>query len=203
MKIRSITLSDIRQFTRPVTVGGFAAGLNVLAAPNEAGKSTLFEAIQALFFIPHRSCRFGHLRPEAGGNPEIRAELDLPDGSCTIVKRWGRGAMAEVIRQGHVIARADAAEAFVTGLTAPAEEGGPAGLLWVRQGVIALDDGSRKEVEGALLARRDLMSSVTGEFETVTGGRRMDRALARAEADLERLVTLRGPQAGGPYDRAK
>ena len=32
------------------------------------------------------------------------------------------------------------------------------------------------------------MSSVTGEFETVTGGRRMDRALARAEADLERLV---------------
>ena len=203
MKIRSITLSDIRQFTRPVTVGGFAAGLNVLAAPNEAGKSTLFEAIQALFFIPHRSSRIGHLRPEAGGNPEIRAELDLPDGPCTIVKRWGRGAMAEVIRQGHVIARADAAEAFVTGLTAPAEEGGPAGLLWVRQGVIALDDGSRKEVEGALLARRDLMSSVTGEFETVTGGRRMDRALARAEADLERLVTLRGPKAGGPYDRAK
>ncbi len=96
MKIRSITLSDIRQFTRPVTVGGFAAGLNVLAAPNEAGKSTLFEAIQALFFIPHRSSRIGHLRPEAGGNPEIRAELDLPDGPCTIVKRWGRGAMAEV-----------------------------------------------------------------------------------------------------------
>ena len=66
MKIRSITLSDIRQFTRPVTVGGFAAGLNVLAAPNEAGKSTLFDAIHALFFIPHRSSRIGHLRPEAG-----------------------------------------------------------------------------------------------------------------------------------------
>jgi DNA repair exonuclease SbcCD ATPase subunit len=203
MKIRSITLSDIRQFTRPVTVGGFAAGLNVLAAPNEAGKSTLFDAIHALFFIPHRSSRIAHLRPEAGGTPEIRVELDLPDGPCTIVKRWGRGAMAEVIREGHVIARADAAEAFVAGLTAPAEEGGPAGLLWVRQGVIALDDGSRKEAEGALLARRDLMSSVTGEFENVTGGRRMDRALARAEADLERLVTLRGPKAGGPYDRAK
>lgn len=203
MKIRSITLSDIRQFTRPVTVGGFAAGLNVLAAPNEAGKSTLFDAIHALFFIPHRSTKIAALRPEAGGNPEIRMELDLPDGPCSVVKRWGRGAMAEVTRQGQVIHRADAAEVFITGLTTPAEDGGPAGLLWVRQGVVALDQGSRKEVEAAQIARRDLMTSVTGEFETVTGGRRMDRALARAEADLDRLVTQRGPKAGGPYDLAK
>ncbi|MCL4676306.1 MAG: AAA family ATPase, partial [Pararhodobacter sp.] len=52
MKLRSITLSDVRQFSRPVTVAGIGDGLNVLSAGNESGKSTLFDAIQAVFFIP-------------------------------------------------------------------------------------------------------------------------------------------------------
>lgn len=201
MRIRSITLSEVRQFARPVSISGFDAGLNVLAAPNEAGKSTLFDAIHALLFIPHRSAKIATLKPSVGGNPEIAMELDLTDGPHRIVKRWGRGASAEVFRGESLIARADEAEAFISRITTPAEEGGPAGLLWVRQGTVALDHGSKKEADAAQIARRDLMSSVTGEFDGLTGGRRMDRALARAREDLDRLVTQRGPKAGGPLDR--
>lgn len=202
MKLREITLNDVRQFTSPVKVTGFQDGLNVLAAPNESGKSTIFDAIQALFFIPHRSRLIAPLKPAIGGNPEITVQIDHEGAQFTLFKRWGRKATAEVTQNGRLIAKADEAEEWITNLTIAAGDGGaeagPAGLLWVRQGVTELGTGAKKELEAAQTARRDLMSSVTGEFETVTGGRRMDRALAQAQSELDALVTQRGPKAGGP-----
>ena len=202
MKLRSITLADVRQFTRPVRVAGIVDGLNVLSAVNESGKSTLFDAIQAMFFIPHRSSKIAPLKPNIGGNPEITLEIDVDGIPHSLRKRWGRGALAEVTREGRLIAKGDEAEAFIAALTQPADEGGPAGLLWVRQGLTTLDGGTSKEQKSAHTARRDLMSSVTGEFEALTGGKRMDRALTRAREDLGQLVTLRGAKAGGPLDAA-
>lgn len=202
MKLRAITLSDVRQFTSPVQVAGIADGLNVLSAANESGKSTLFDAIQAVFFIPHRSTKIASLRPSVGGNPEITLEIEHDGARLQLHKRWGRGALAEVHRDGRLIAKGDEAEAFIAALTQPAEEGGPAGLLWVRQGLTALDEGTPKEQKSAHSARRDLMSSVTGEFEALTGGKRMDLALSRAREELDLLVTSRGPKANGPLDIA-
>lgn len=202
MKLRCITLADVRQFTSPVQVSGISDGLNVLSAANESGKSTLFDAIQAVFFIPHRSAKIAPLRPSVGGNPDITLQIDLDGTLHDLHKRWGRGALAEVHRAGRLIAKGDEAEAFIAALTQPADEGGPAGLLWVRQGLTALDEGSAKEQKSAQTARRDLMSSVTGEFEALTGGKRMDRALARARAEFDTLMTQRGPKANGPLDTA-
>ena len=88
MKIRAITLTDVRQFSQTVRIAGFANGLNALSAPNETGKSTLFDAIQAVFFIPHRSnaAAIKALRPDVGGNPAITLELELPTGIYRIEK---------------------------------------------------------------------------------------------------------------------
>lgn len=199
MKLRAITLTEVRQFLTPVRVAGIGDGVNVLAEPNESGKSTLFDALHAVFFIPHRSAKIKGLRPDVGGNPEIAVEIEDDTGALTIRKRWGRGAFAEVVRGGQVVARADEAEALIAGLTQPPEDGGPAGLLWVRQGVTDFDGKD----SAARKSREDLMSSVTGEFEALTGGKRMDRALARAQEELDRLVTSRGPRAGGPLDLAE
>jgi uncharacterized protein YhaN len=41
------------RFVDPVTVMDFEPGLNVLCAPNEAGKSTLFKAVRACLFEKH------------------------------------------------------------------------------------------------------------------------------------------------------
>ena len=202
MRLRSITLSDVRQFTSPVQVTGITDGLNVLSAANESGKSTLFDAIQAMFFTPHRSAKIAPLRPSVGGNPEISVHLEHDGSLLSLHKRWGRGALAEVSRDGRLIAKGDEAEAFIAALTRSADDGGPAGLLWVRQGLTALDEGSTKELKAAQTARRDLMSSVTGEFEALTGGKRMDRALARARDEYDQLMTQRGPKANGPLDVA-
>jgi DNA repair exonuclease SbcCD ATPase subunit len=204
MKLRAITLKDVRRFTDPVRIDGIADGVNVLCAPNEFGKSTVFDALRALFFVPHgsRGKEIGQLRPHAGGAPEVTVEIETPEGIFHVSKRWFNKPEARVSRAGVLIAQADLAEAWI-GQLLGGGDGGPSGLLWVRQGLTSLADGSNKEQQAALDARRDLLSSVTGEVEAMTGGRRMDAALARCREELGAYATVTGkPRAGGPWAEA-
>ena len=206
MRLLSVTLSDVRRFTAPVTISGIAPGLNVLSAPNEEGKSTLFDALHALFFQKHRGKpkEIMALRPHAGGAPLVSVEVETGGTVYTVTKRWLSRPLAEVRAAGRLIAKSDEAEAWIAALTEPPEAGGPAGLLWVRQGLVSLDEGEKKEIDAAHRARRDLLSSVAGEVEALTGGRRMDRALAACEAELGALVTASGKsKSGGPLKAAE
>ncbi|MCF6278585.1 MAG: AAA family ATPase, partial [Anaerolineales bacterium] len=205
MKLVSVTLSDIRRFTKPVIVDGIGDGLNVLTAPNEYGKSTLFDALQTVFFQAHRakSKEIMALKPHAGGAPQVEVEVETQDGRFRIIKRWLRQPMAEVYKGDRLIAKADDAEAWIANLMHSGDAGGPAGLLWVRQGITALDQGSKKEQDTAQNARQDLMSSITGEVEALTGGRRMDIAIDRCRDDLGKYVTATGRELkNGPLDIA-
>jgi hypothetical protein len=204
MKLRAITLKDVRRFVDPVRIEGIEDGVNVLCAPNEFGKSTVFDALRALFFVPHgsRGKEIGALRPHAGGAPEICIEIETEAGTFRISKRWFSKPEARVTRAGVLVAQADEAEAWIARLLGTGD-GGPSGLLWVRQGLTGLSDGSTREQQSAREARRDLLSSVTGEVETLTGGRRMDAALARCNEELSAYATGTGrPRSGGPWAEA-
>lgn len=206
MKLVSVTLSDIRRFTKPVRIDGIGDGLNVLTAANENGKSTLFDALQAVFFQGHRTKgkEIMALKPHAGGAPQVEVEVEIQDGRFHIIKRWLKQPMAEVYKGDRLIAKADDAEAWIAKLTHSGDAGGPAGLLWVRQGITALDQGSDKEKDTAQRARQDLMSSVTGEVEILTGGRRMDIAIDRCRDDLGKYVTPKGQmKRHGSLDNAE
>ena len=98
MKLVSVTLSDIRRFDKPVRIDGIGDGLNVLTAPNEYGKSTLFDALQAVFFQGYRakSKETMALKPYAGGAPRVEVEVETPDGRFHIIKRWLKQPVAEV-----------------------------------------------------------------------------------------------------------
>ncbi|RBI87506.1 chromosome segregation protein SMC [Rhodosalinus halophilus] len=205
MKLRSIRLENVRRFTDPVRLDGIGDGLNVLSEPNEHGKSTLFDALQALFFRAHGSKaeELRALRPHAGGAPEISVDIEIDEGRFTLSKRWFSKPFARVEQGDRLVAQADAAEDWIARLMG-GEGGGPAGLLWVRQGLTGLAEGTRKEQEAALAARRDLLSSVTEEVEAMTGGRRMDAALARCADELEIYCTAGGkPKKGGPWKSAE
>lgn len=205
MKIRSITLNNVRRFTDPARVAGIDDGLNVLCEPNEHGKSTLFDALQALFFKPHgsRDKEVASLRPHAGGAPEVTVEIETGDGLFSVSKRWFQKPAAKVHHNGSLIAQADEAEAWIARLIGVGA-GGPSGLIWVRQGMTELTGGSSTEQKLALEARRDLMTSVGHEVEAMTGGRRMDKALARCREELTSYVTSTGrPKANGPWKEAQ
>ena len=205
MRIRSITLVNVRRFTRETRVDGIGDGLNVLCQPNEIGKSTLFDALQALFFKPHgsRDKEVKALQPHAGGAPEIRIEIETAEGLLKITKRWLSKPEARIERGGQLLAQADAAEDRIARLLGASGDG-PSGLLWVRQGLTGLSAGSQKEDRAAAEARRDLMSSVGHEVEAMTGGRRMDAALDRCRAELAQYLTPSGRiKANGPWKVAQ
>ena len=205
MKLRAIELNNVRRFTTPVRIDGIGDGLNVLSEPNEFGKSTLFDALHAVFFKAHGSGdkEMKALRPHAGGAPEITVEVETAEGLFRISKRWFQKPATTVHQGSRLVAQSDAAEDWIARALGQ-DMGGPAGLIWVRQGMTALTDGSNKEQAAALEARRDLMSSVSEEVEAMTGGRRMDAALRRCSEELAHYATGTGrPRTGGPWKAAQ
>lgn len=211
MKIRAFELTNLRRFAgQRARIEGIGDGITVLSEPNEFGKSTFFDALHALFFQPHRSQKapVKALQPHAGGAPEAALEIDLPEGRFRLEKRWLSRPAARVLdASGRLIAQEDEAEAWIARLTGQGLAG-PSGLLWVRQGLLGLDPegntaAEKTERAQALAARRDLLSSVAGEIEMMTGGRRMDQVTARVGEALAQLATatLR-PKAGGEWARA-
>ena len=211
MRLRVIELTNVRRFAgQRARLSQIGDGITVLSQPNEFGKSTFFDALHALFFERHnsRNAAIKALQPHAGGAPEVAAEVELAEGRFRIAKRWLNRPQAQVQdATGRLIAQADEAEAWIDRLMGGGLAG-PSGLLWVRQGLMGLEpEGSgaddKRERERGLNARRDLLSSVAGEIDMMTGGRRIDGVIDRVTDALMRLTTSTGrPKAGGEWARA-
>ena len=198
MKLRTIRLENVRRFVDPVEIGGIGDGLNVLSAPNEYGKSTVFDALHAVFFKKRNSWdkEVRSLKPHAGGNPAVAVEIELAGGMYWIEKCWNNqhNGDARIETDGRLFKQADEAEAWIAEILKAPRDGGPAGLLWVRQGLTGL-----AKDDAAQLARRDLLTSVAGEVDAMTGGKRMNAAWDRCRREMERYQTGTGrPRAGGP-----
>jgi hypothetical protein len=147
MKISALRLFNVKRFAgRGVAIEGIGDGVNVLCAANEFGKSTSFEALHALFFQPHSSTSgdVRSLRPYSGGNPLVEADIATAEGSFRITKQYygGRSARVSDLSSGRLLAQADEAENFIGNLIRGGSAG-PAGLLWVRQGITGIEKRSR------------------------------------------------------------
>ncbi|HEY5795458.1 MAG TPA: DNA-binding protein [Bosea sp. (in: a-proteobacteria)] len=207
MKLTALRLHNVRRFAgRGIAVEGIGDGVNVLCAVNEFGKSTCFDALHALFFQPHTGTpgAVQGLRPYSGGNPLVEADILTGDGPFRLTKQFygGRRAMVREIGSGRLVAQADEAERFIANLVQGGTTG-PAGLLWVRQGITGIERRAKSDEEGEKRARESVLTSVQGEVESLTGGRRMAQAVAACAEELSRLVTATGrPKAGGPYAQA-
>ncbi len=204
MKISALRLFNVKRFAgRGVAIEGIGDGVNVLCAANEFGKSTSFEALHALFFQPYSGTPgdVQRLRPYSGGNPLVEADIATDEGRFRITKQYYGGRSARVIDlgSGRLVAQADEAENFITSLIRGGTSG-PAGLLWVRQGITGMEKRSRTEEDGEKQVRQSLLESVQGEVEAVTGGRRMAEIMSAVKEALSDIVTATGrPKAGGRY----
>ena len=212
MKIRAITLRNVRRFAgQTARLSGIADGITTITEPNESGKSTFFDALHALFFLSHTSstAEVRSLQPYSKGAVEISAEIETDQGLFQIAKTFLSSKSAVVTNLGNnqIVAQAGEAEAWIA-RTIGTDMAGPAGLLWVRQGVNGFGpDGSgpseKKERERLREERQSLMSSVAGQIDSVTGGRRMDMIMRAVEADLDALATKAlGPKTSGEWGKA-
>jgi len=191
----------VRQFgAEGAALEDIGDGVSVLAAPNEFGKSTLFDALLAALFIKHSSRQRDvlNLVPDPGGGaPEIEVDLDHEGVGFRLAKRFVERAGARVIeRDGtRTVASGDAVQDWLAAVMgSERRDGGPSGLLWVTQGTSLAPPAGGTTIE-ALLEQ---------EVGRVVGGTRFRAVLERARGARHRLVTerTRKPKAGSDLDRA-
>lgn len=145
--IKSLKTKNFRKLTDNEFV--FTPGLNALLGANEAGKSTLLEAIAyALFGI--KACRETLDKVVTWGNPErtLKVELVLEmDGVEYVITRSKAGAEVNYGGDGKVVGQGEVS-AFLANLIGAS--GDAAGrLMLAKQGAIrgALDSGAAKTME--------------------------------------------------------
>ena len=126
MKLRALRIANVRRFgSEGVAIERIDDGLNVFAAPNEAGKSTLFDSLHALLFTKpsSRASTIRLLKPYVGGSPRISADVESDGGMYRIEKQFLGQAFARVtdLGTGRMIAVADEAQEWIEELIGSGE----------------------------------------------------------------------------------
>lgn len=176
MFIKGLMVEGVGRFATAVRVEGFSEGVNVLAAGNEAGKSTLFRAIRTCLFSRHDS-KGQEIRDLSSDDSQLPATVELTferDGRVYVIKKcFLRSPSATLTEDGREVARSKQADEAVWDLLglSPGSgrtlDDGAFGVLWVGQGASfgvpapgpaassALNTASavRKQPKGALNTR--------------------------------------------------
>ena len=197
MKINAIRLKEVGRFSAPVALEGLSGGLDVLAGPNEFGKSTIVRALRMALLEQHRSKhrKLEAFRPYAGGAPLIEVDFEAGGSRWRIRKQFLSSPSAELrdLQSGSV-ARGPDAEARLAELL-----GGPEhfALLYAEQG-LPFAPSSPLETGGATL-----LSAIESEIENVADGSATRALTERVRDELARLLTAHStPRPAGVYKEA-
>lgn len=202
MKLRAIRLREFRRFTEPVTIEGLSGKLDVLAAPNEDGKSTLFEAVRTVINEKYNAGgstkKIKAILPYAGGAPLIEVDFDLDGREYRLRKQYVKKPDAVLIDRasGRDIARKDDVEDW---LDDNLKSRLPFGLFWVAQHGAATPALMEKSAGAHASALR---TAVEAEVGAIAGGAVRDAVRVSIGSDLSEVTTTRGAKKNGPYDLA-
>lgn len=207
MKINHVSVEGVGRFAQAVTISNIAPGLNVLAAPNEAGKSTLFRAVRACMFEKHtaRSEAIRELSSDGASLP-VTIELGFEhEGAQYVVRKtFLSSARASLMKDGREISanrKADEDLHDLLGLkpgSGKNVDAGAFGLLWVGQA----QSFDPPTIEGA--AKDSISSAIEREVGSLVGGDRARSALKSIDAELKPYLTDKGAIAkNGPLGQAE
>lgn len=201
MKLRSVAVNQFRKFTAPTRLDGIGDGLNILIGPNEMGKSTLLDAIGAVFFERYSSAAKPIRALQNDRNraaPVVHVDFELEDGGYRIEKRFLKKPYARLhCPDGRRFEGGEAERALRERLSfeqpgthgANPETRGIWSVLWVRQG------DSLGSVAVTARARASLYQALEAEVGDVLGGTQGARVVLALE---EQLAALISPQRRRP-----
>jgi DNA repair exonuclease SbcCD ATPase subunit len=206
MFIKSLMVEGVGRFASVVHIDGFVEGVNVLAAGNEAGKSTLFRAIRTCLFSRHDS-KVQEIKDLGSDDSQLPATVQLTfahNGHTYVIKKcFLRSPSATLTEDGREIARGKQADEAVWGLLglSPGSgrtlDDGAFGVLWVGQGA-----SFRIPAPGAA-ASSVLNSAIESEVGALIGGERARQAVEDINTELRRYLTdTNRPKSDGPLHRA-
>lgn len=198
MILHGLKVTNVRKFVAPTQLCGLGPGLNVLAARNEFGKSTLLAALRAAFMWRYSSTgrQVKELRPfsDQAAGPIVNVDFSIGNIACHLEKRFlSRAGMS--LRVGdETFSNADAEEKLqdIMGLEAQGrgEACGVWSALWVTQG----DSLKQPELSGR--ASDALTACLEGELGNITGGAEATRLLAMVRDERAVLLDGRGRPKG-------
>ncbi|WP_438332245.1 AAA family ATPase [Burkholderia pseudomallei] len=206
MKLSRLRIEQLRKFRQPAQIGDLADGINLFVGPNEAGKSTIAEAIRAAFFERHRSSSVEHLRPWGDGaaSPSIEIDFTVGGRSARLHKSFLQRKRCELEINGQRLEGAQAEDHLADllgfgfagrGASGPEHWGIP-GLLWIEQG--AAQDIDAPVAHAAEHLQRALGAAL-GEVASSSG----DVVLDRIERARNELLTPATGQPRGDYAEAR
>lgn len=205
MKLKRLRIENFKRFRAPLELGDFADGLNLFVAPNEAGKSTVVEAIRAAFFERYKSSSVSGLRPwsDSSATPSVEIEFELGGKPVRLSKAFLSKKRCQLSIDGKVLDGTEAEDhlgellgfSFAgRGGSSPEHMGIP-GLLWVKQGT---SHELGKAVGFASSHLRNALGESLGELASTSGG----DIINAVETERNQLLTPSTESPRGPYGEA-
>ena len=206
MKLQSIAIQEFKQFSGRLVIDDLQPGLNLFTGPNEAGKSTVAEAVRAVFLERYKASHLKDLLPwgKASGQPSVEVSFELDGAQCRLSKQFVTRQRCE-LRIGQAVFGEDEAEDKLAALLGfsraargplKAENAGVPGLLWVQQGGT---QEVRDSTGHAAQYLRDALSQLSGGSESAGE----DALIAAVQRELRQLLTARTQKSTGPLAEAE
>jgi hypothetical protein len=195
LQITRLRVEQLRRFRAPFELDGFEPGLNIIAAANEAGKSTLVRAIRAAFFERHRSTAVEDLRPwgeGSGAAPQVELDFLIDGQSHRLVKSFLGKKRCTLVAGTRSFDGADAEDhlaqlfgfSFAGKGASKPENWGIPGLLWVEQG-----RGQELDVSHARDHLHDALREPAGDSAAALAASGGDAILESLRAQRDELLT--------------
>lgn len=204
MKLRAIRLSGVKKFGHPgVVIEGIGDSVNLLLAPNEAGKSTLLYALQTVLQTPHSrgGVKFEKdIKPYISEDaPYIEADLEIDQKLYRVRKRYLSRKMAAVIdvAANQTIADGSDVDDWLGAVLNRDEKGNaPGGLLWIEQ------KRSFLPPVPAIDAGQQVMTRLHQEVSSAVGGDGVQKIRAVADVQRGQIVTAKTDKPQAAYKQA-
>ncbi len=145
LQLQRLRLEAFKRFRQPLEIDGLQPGLNLFAAPNESGKSTIAEAIRVAFLERYRSSWAECLRPwdQGSASPSVTLDFRVGDQQYRLAKSFlGSKKRCDLVIDGKALDGTDAEDHLADLLgyryakkgASGADDMGVPGLLWIQQG---------------------------------------------------------------------
>ncbi|KFL90181.1 hypothetical protein AmDm5_1037 [Acetobacter malorum] len=202
MILTDLQIEGFRRFASPVRLDGLGPGLNVLSAPNEAGKSTLLAALKAVLMVRSSSKAkpVKDLQPYGGGAPHVAVSFTWKSMDCHLEKQFISKAFTRLVLGPERFEGDQAEEALRNLLGLEEASKGEAAGLW--SALLVGQGESFAQPDLNQTGQDSLRSCLEHGVDHATGGAAASAVLSRVRDRLHLLQTAKSGQPTGKYKQA-